>query len=423
MEFSLTINQKQIHENFPVLDIKDAAIIDFLTRFSHAKKIKKRIIGTDVYYWFDYGKIASENPLLKLDRESIRKRVRNICKLGILNAHPDNQGGEVYFAFGDNYEKTHRADLPEVEAQTSGKQSRTHRANNPELLAKHRANNPDNHNNHLSVNQDQGERTPPAPNPSNLQSQKKEMGLVAPPGFGNFDHFSGFGLDYLKTPETVKAETPPLPKVAPKGIPPVRLDAKEIRGLVDLTETYPFGFCETCQGQKVVGGRNGLIECPTCEGTGLGNGRTESENPPPAQFEVTAIASPTELPGVTLVEAAPIHHRRNGRIEIPDEAAAEILPWAKGDGEQTVKSWYDRAFRQHSPKDVEDMVMRFSTVFLSSEKAAFRDMMETNPLSFFKRRFAGFVADQKQYDRNNAPKEGGATRQTPPQNYTSQTRH
>ena len=423
MEFSLTINQKQIHENFPVLDIKDAAIIDFLTRFSHAKKIKKRIIGTDVYYWFDYGKIASENPLLKLDRESIRKRVRNICKLGILNAHPDNQGGEVYFAFGDNYEKTHRADLPEVEAQTSGKQSRTHRANNPELLAKHRANNPDNHNNHLSVNQDQGERTPPAPNPSNLQSQKNESGLVAPPGFGNFDHFSGFGLDYLKTPETVKAETPPLPKVAPKGIPPVRLDAKEIRGLVDLTETYPFGFCETCQGQKVVGGRNGLIECPTCEGTGLGNGRTESENPPPAQFEVTAIASPTELPGVTLVEAAPIHHRRNGRIEIPDEAAAEILPWAKGDGEQTVKSWYDRAFRQHSPKDVEDMVMRFSTVFLSSEKAAFRDMMETNPLSFFKRRFAGFVADQKQYDRNNAPKEGGATRQTPPQNYTSQTRH
>ena len=253
----------------------------------------------------------------------------------------------------------------------------------------------------------EGERTPPAPNPSNLQSQKNESGFVAP----------------AENPETVKAEIPPLPKVAPKGIPPVRLDAKEIRGLVDLTETYPFGFCETCQGQKVVGGRNGLIECPTCEGTGLGNGRTESENPPPAQFEVTAIASPTDLPGVTLVEAAPIHHRKNGRIEIPDEAAAEILPWVKGDGAQTVKSWYDRAFRQHSPKDVEDMVMRFSTVFLSSEKAAFRDMMETNPLSFFKRRFAGFVADQKQYDRNNAPKEGGATRQTPPSNFQTSTRH
>ena len=67
----------------------------------------------------------------------------------------------------------------------------------------------------------------------------------------------------------------------------MRLDAKEIRGLVDLTETYPFGFCETCQGQKVVGGRNGLIECPTCEGTGLGTGRTESETP--AELEDWAV--------------------------------------------------------------------------------------------------------------------------------------
>lgn len=258
MEFSLTINQKQIHENFPVLDIKDAAIIDFLTRFSHAKKIKKRIVGTDVYYWFDYGKIASENPLLKLDRESIRKRVRNICKLGILNAHPDNQGGEVYFAFGDNYEKTHRADLPEVEAQTSVKLSRTHRADNPELLAKHRANNPDNHNNHLSVNQDQGERTPPAPNPLTSKEEKKENGLVAP----------------AENPETEESEIPPSKKVAPK-------------------KDSPEEECPMCEGKG--GWYNRFTEghetCPACHGEGK------------IIFEATAIASPTDIPGVTLVEA------------------------------------------------------------------------------------------------------------------------
>ena len=234
----------------------------------------------------------------------------------------------------------------------------------------------------------EGERTPTAPNPSNLQSQKNESGLVAPPGFGNFDHFSGFGLDYLKTPETVKAENPPSPNSTPPPSP------------------LKLGFCGKCMGLGYRNGRNGRETCEDCEGSGHGDQKIDAR-----KFEVTAIASPTELPGVTLVEAAPIHHRKNGRIEIPDEAAAEILPWVKGDGAQTVKSWYDRAFRQHSPKDVEDMVMRFSTVFLSSEKAAFRDMMETNPLSFFKRRFAGFVADQKQYDRNNAPKEGGQTRQ------------
>ena len=233
--------------------------------------------------------------------------------------------------------------------QVSRKRDHNNTVNNP-------SNNPES----------EGERTPPAPNPSNLQSQKKEMGLVAP----------------AENTETVKAENPPSPNSAATPSP------------VE---------CHWCKGSgKVFSVLHGRETCDVCDGTG---------SEPPAQFEVTAIASPTELPGVTLVEAAPIHHRRNGRIEIPDEAAAEILPWAKGDGEQTVKSWYDRAFRQHSPKDVEDMVMRFSTVFLSSEKAAFRDMMETNPLSFFKRRFAGFVADQKQYDRNNAPKEGVQTRQ------------
>jgi len=218
MEFSLTINQKQIHENFPVLDIKDAAIIDFLTRFSHAKKIKKRIIGTDIYYWFDYGKIASENPLLKLDRESIRKRVRNICKLGILNAHPDNQGGEVYFAFGDNYEKTHRADLPEVEAQTSGKQSRTHRAENPELLAKHRANNPDNHNNHSNHNNQ------PSSEPEKAAADTAEFIIKTT------TEFPDVTLVELKTLEA-KTENPtpvPPPPAPPAESSPRRYDSFDI---------------------------------------------------------------------------------------------------------------------------------------------------------------------------------------------------
>ena len=329
MEFSLTINQKQIHENFPVLDIKDAAIIDFLTRFSHAKKIKKRIIGADVYYWFDYGKIASENPLLKLDRESIRKRVRQICKLGILNAHPDNQGGEVYFAFGDNYEKTHRADLPEVEAQTSGKQSRTHRANNPELLAKHRANNPDNHNNHLSVNQDQGERTPPAPeNPSNLQSQKNESGLVAP----------------AENPETVKAETPPLPKVAPKCIPPAGV------------ESWPID-CEFCDGRgmKILDG--GPVYCAECGGTGI-----EPAESNPQNFEVTAIASPTGLPGVTLVEPAP-KIQPIPRVATTIEAETKIATWIAGEGIETVKHRFNIAKQRFDPDNAAALAAHYCSVY------------------------------------------------------------
>ena len=324
MEFSLTINQKQIHENFPVLDIKDAAIIDFLTRFSHAKKIKKRIIGADVYYWFDYGKIASENPLLKLDRESIRKRVRQICKLGILNAHPDNQGGEVYFAFGDNYEKTHRADLPEVEAQTSGKQSRTHRANNPELLAKHRANNPDNHNNHLSVNQDQGERTPPAPeNPSNLQSQKNESGLVAP----------------AENPETVKAEKKEKDFI-PRGAAPADCDGSYGVGKIEF---YPevTEECNRFEPKLTVAFWKNL----------------KDEN-----FEVTAIASPTGLPGVTLVEPAP-KIQPIPRVATTIEAETKIATWIAGEGIETVKHRFNIAKQRFDPDNAAALAAHYCSVY------------------------------------------------------------
>ena len=382
MEFSLTINQKQIHENFPVLDIKDAAIIDFLTRFSHAKKIKKRIIGADVYYWFDYGKIASENPLLKLDRESIRKRVRQICKLGILNAHPDNQGGEVYFAFGDNYEKTHRADLPEVEAQTSGKQSRTHRANNPELLAKHRANNPDNHNNHLSVNQDQGERTTPAPeNPSNLQNQQKESGLVSA----------------AENPETVKAEKKEKDFI-PRGAAPADCDGSYGVGKIEF---YPevTEECNRFEPKLTVAFWKNL----------------KDEN-----FEVTAIASPTGLPGVTLVEAAP-KIQPIPRVATTIEAETKIATWIAGEGIETVKHRFNIAKQRFDPDNAAALAAHYCSVY--TKNPANKERLLKDPVTHFSDGLFSYLKNEESWGRNNAPKEGGQTRQTPPQNYTSSTRH
>lgn len=163
MEYNLSICQKAIADNFPSLDIKDAAIIDFSTRFSKSSKIQKKIEGQSVYYWFDYGKIASENPLLKLNSEAIRKRIRHLCELGIFDAHPLNRGGKVFFSFGANYEKTHKFDEKEREenpdvvktAKRTGRKSRPQREENPDLLQKEREENPDNHNNHLNNHKNQ----------------------------------------------------------------------------------------------------------------------------------------------------------------------------------------------------------------------------------------------------------------------------
>ena len=127
MQYSININQKAFIENFPTLDIKDASIVDFLGHFAHSAEIEKRVVGTVIYYWFNYSKIANEMPILGLNAESVRKRMRGICATGILLAHEANQGAKSFFAFGNNYQKTrreHRDENTEVE-KTSVLKSRS----------------------------------------------------------------------------------------------------------------------------------------------------------------------------------------------------------------------------------------------------------------------------------------------------------
>lgn len=152
MEYTLTIRQLAIHQNFPTLDIKDAAILDYMSRFACSPSIKKKIHAGQVYYWFAYQKIAEENPLVGLSPESLRKRLREFCRFGILQAHPDNQGGAVFFAFGERYELTHRANLPEVENANIGQNRPKGRANLPEVSPELRANLPDNQEYHFNQN-------------------------------------------------------------------------------------------------------------------------------------------------------------------------------------------------------------------------------------------------------------------------------
>ena len=188
MEYNLNINQRAIVENFPLLDIKDAAIIDFLGRFAHSKSIQKKVEGETIYYWFSYAHIANENPLLRLNVEAIRKRMRVFCELQILVGHEKNQGGKSFFAFGEKYEKTHREENPEVPKlpQNIGKKIPKGREENPEVAPKHREENPDNHNNHLIIvtnNQREEEKEKTSPPPAenfSLEAEKETPPHIAP---------------------------------------------------------------------------------------------------------------------------------------------------------------------------------------------------------------------------------------------------
>lgn len=275
----------------------------------------------------------------------------------------------------------------------------------------------------------EGEGTPPAPNPSNLQSQKKENGLVAPPA---------------ENPETVKAEIPPQKKVAPKkespekcewcdGLGTVRSEDGRSAGKIidcwhcdgygvakteDLTEQAAaqnefvnnLGFCGTCMGLGYLNGRNGREVCEDCDGSGNGSEMVDA-----AQFEVTAIASPNDIPGVTLVEAAPktIQPWEHPNPQSPKDLKATMLRYA----DQNPENWRDNVLESGRATGMaKEKIDECLTDFCAWQ---FQEDRTKSKLSQYTAGFSLWLKRQPRYDSMNAPKEGSPTRggqtQQPPQ--------
>ena len=238
----------------------------------------------------------------------------------------------------------------------------------------------------------EGEGTPPAPNPSNLQSQKKENGLVAPPGRDAAElltkRISEEDFQDCLNRAAGNGQNAPLPKVAPKCIPPAGV------------ESWPID-CEFCDGRgmKILDG--GPVYCAECGGTGI-----EPAESNPQNFEVTAIASPTGLPGVTIVEAAPRPLRYD---EYPNPRNAnELKDRLKEYFTHHPEDWrllIENAKVNWMPEKLEETTLAYC---LHQEKEG--NMKRT--YNTYKAGLTTWFMRQKSWDaQNNAPKEGGQTRQ------------
>jgi len=111
MQYTITVNQLAYQTHFPDLNLSHAAIVDWFSRFTHSKKVSRLEHKGKTYYWLKYDKANSELPILGLSHpDSMRRLVKALCTAQILEAHPDNQKGRSYFAFGDRYDLTHSTD-------------------------------------------------------------------------------------------------------------------------------------------------------------------------------------------------------------------------------------------------------------------------------------------------------------------------
>lgn len=102
MQYNININQKAIIDSGLSIDYKDAAILDVCIKYGHSSSCIKMEFSGKIYYWFDHNKIAKELPLLSLKKDSVYRRMKKMCEVGLVIQHPENEKmGKSFYSFQD----------------------------------------------------------------------------------------------------------------------------------------------------------------------------------------------------------------------------------------------------------------------------------------------------------------------------------
>lgn len=99
MKKVIQINQFSIIESKINVDIIDVILLDVLIEFSKSEDTVKINSGGNDFIWFSYQKINSEIPLLKMKNDSIYRRMKRLCEIGLLIHFEGSQNfGKSFFA-------------------------------------------------------------------------------------------------------------------------------------------------------------------------------------------------------------------------------------------------------------------------------------------------------------------------------------
>ena len=112
MKFSIYINQLSIIENGLDIDIIEASILNFIIEFSKSEAIQKIEENGVVYFWISYEKVCSELPILKLKKDSVYRRIKKLCEVGLLEQYGKGKElGKSFFALTKQCEKLNFTDI------------------------------------------------------------------------------------------------------------------------------------------------------------------------------------------------------------------------------------------------------------------------------------------------------------------------
>lgn len=86
------------------LDDRDLLILKWFVKFKDSDKMVSKIISDDKYYWIRYDGVKDDIPISKMKKDTIYRRLKKMCKIGVLKHKTVKQGGTYsYYTLGDKY--------------------------------------------------------------------------------------------------------------------------------------------------------------------------------------------------------------------------------------------------------------------------------------------------------------------------------
>lgn len=132
MKYNITINQFSIIENRLNLDLVDACLLTYLFDFALSSKIVKVSFDNEVFFFFNHDKIIKDLPILKLKKDSVYRRLKNLCELGFLRQHPNSkQLNMTMYSFTEKIDLLMFSDAKKQQNNTIGLKSEGPSDENP----------------------------------------------------------------------------------------------------------------------------------------------------------------------------------------------------------------------------------------------------------------------------------------------------
>lgn len=188
MKYTLHVNQIAAHGIGiqDKIDLIDLCIFDAFKSFANSARCEKMIDDNGIWFWISYAEIIREIPLANIKtNDGIYRRMLKLRDAGLIVFHPNNQKKtKTFFQWGKNYDAMERTDWEERPTDEKPKVLKDLRMKNRSTYGqKTGAPTDEKPYNQTTINQTTKTKrdSTPAENLNNLEAEKKERGLVAPP--------------------------------------------------------------------------------------------------------------------------------------------------------------------------------------------------------------------------------------------------